>query len=36
MTVGKSRTVEMFLKTAAKKRKFSIVVAETSPKSVSS
>ncbi|PKY53823.1 IF-2B-domain-containing protein [Rhizophagus irregularis] len=32
MTVGKSRTVEMFLKTAAKKRKFSIVVAETSPK----
>ncbi|CAI2178249.1 13573_t:CDS:2 [Funneliformis geosporum] len=31
MTVGKSRTVEMFLKAAAKKRKFSVVVAETSP-----
>ncbi|RIB15546.1 hypothetical protein C2G38_1971573 [Gigaspora rosea] len=31
MTVGKSRTVEMFLKTAAKKRKFSVLVAETFP-----
>ncbi|RIA84838.1 translation initiation factor eIF-2B subunit beta [Glomus cerebriforme] len=31
MTIGKSRTVEVFLKTAAKKRKFSVVVAETSP-----
>ncbi|RHZ65124.1 hypothetical protein Glove_319g118 [Diversispora epigaea] len=31
MTIGKSRTVEYFLKTAAKKRKFSVIVAETSP-----
>ncbi|CAJ0824308.1 7659_t:CDS:2, partial [Entrophospora sp. SA101] len=31
MTIGKSRTVEVFLKTAAKKRKFSVIVAETSP-----
>ncbi|CAG8591034.1 4401_t:CDS:2 [Dentiscutata erythropus] len=31
MTVGRSRTVEMFLKTAAKKRKFSVLVAETFP-----
>ncbi|CAG8764273.1 26562_t:CDS:2, partial [Racocetra persica] len=31
MTVGKSRTVEMFLKTAAKKRKFSVLAAETFP-----
>ncbi|CAG8722275.1 4902_t:CDS:2, partial [Ambispora leptoticha] len=31
MTIGKSKTVETFLKTAAKKLKFQVVVAETSP-----
>lgn len=31
MTLGKSRTVENFLKTAAKKRKFTVIVAETAP-----
>ncbi|CAG8437314.1 9832_t:CDS:10 [Dentiscutata heterogama] len=31
MTVGRSRTVEKFLKTAANKRKFSVLVAETFP-----
>ena len=31
MTFGKSRTVEMFLKNAARKRKFSVIVAECAP-----
>ncbi|KAK4510559.1 uncharacterized protein ATC70_004990 [Mucor velutinosus] len=31
MTIGKSRTVEEFLKRAAHKRKFQVIVAETSP-----
>ncbi|KAG9303727.1 hypothetical protein G9A89_018624 [Geosiphon pyriformis] len=31
MTIGKSKTVEAFLTAAAKKLKFSVVVAETSP-----
>ncbi|KAK9763307.1 GCD complex subunit gcd7 [Basidiobolus ranarum] len=31
MTCGKSKTVETFLKTAAKKRKFQVIVAETAP-----
>jgi len=31
MTIGKSKTVEMFLKTAAKKRKFQVIVAECAP-----
>ena len=31
MTMGKSKTVELFLKSAAKKRKFTVIVAETCP-----
>ena len=31
MTMGKSRTVEKFLKNAARKRKFSVIVAECAP-----
>ncbi|ORY02083.1 translation initiation factor eIF-2B beta subunit [Basidiobolus meristosporus CBS 931.73] len=31
MTCGKSKTVELFLKAAAKKRKFQVIVAETAP-----
>lgn len=31
MTAGKSRSVECFLKTAAKKRKFQVIVAESAP-----
>ena len=31
MTMGKSRTVEAFLKKAAKERKFQVVVAECAP-----
>ncbi|KAL9951985.1 hypothetical protein ACROYT_G044748 [Oculina patagonica] len=31
MTIGKSRTVEEFLKNAARKRKFSVIVAEGAP-----
>jgi len=31
MTFGKSRTVEEFLKSAAKTRKFQVIVAESSP-----
>ncbi|EPZ33256.1 nagb/rpia/CoA transferase-like protein [Rozella allomycis CSF55] len=31
MTIGRSRTVEQFLLSAAKKRKFSVIVAETAP-----
>ncbi|RUS20930.1 hypothetical protein BC937DRAFT_94001 [Endogone sp. FLAS-F59071] len=31
MTIGQSRTVEVFLKKAAQKRKFQVFVAETSP-----
>ena len=31
LTIGHSRTVEAFLKTAARKRKFAVVVAETAP-----
>ncbi|KAG0170174.1 Translation initiation factor eIF-2B subunit beta [Apophysomyces sp. BC1034] len=31
MTIGKSRTVEKFLRRAAEKRKFQVIVAETSP-----
>jgi len=31
MTYGKSRTVEEFLKAAARKRKFEVIVAESAP-----
>lgn len=31
LTLGKSRTVELFLKAAAKDRKFTVIVAETGP-----
>lgn len=31
LTVGKSRTVEAFLKNASRKRKFTVIVAETAP-----
>lgn len=31
MTVGRSRTVEAFLKDAARKRKFHVIVAECAP-----
>ena len=31
MTIGKSKTVEAFLKNAARKRKFSVIVAEGAP-----
>lgn len=31
MTIGKSKTVEAFLKAAARKRKFTVIVAETAP-----
>lgn len=31
MTIGRSKTVEEFLKMAASKRKFQVLVAETAP-----
>lgn len=31
MTIGRSRTVEAFLKDAARKRKFHVIVAECAP-----
>lgn len=34
MTIGHSKTVEAFLKNAARKRKFTVIVAETAPSSV--
>lgn len=36
MTIGHSKTVEAFLKNAARKRKFTVIVAETAPSSVAS
>lgn len=36
MTYGKSRTVEEFLKAAARKRKFEVIVAESAPSYVHS
>jgi translation initiation factor eIF-2B subunit beta len=35
MTIGKSKTVEAFLKAASRKRKFTVIVAETAPSFVS-
>lgn len=31
LTIGQSRTVEAFLKAASRKRKFTVIVAETAP-----
>jgi translation initiation factor eIF-2B subunit beta len=34
MTLGYSRTIEAFLKAAGKNRKFTVIIAETSPSCV--